>query len=154
MNDAIDKINAPWLLWILAGSTVAYTVLRQAAESSTFVAQLLGPLGKRWADARAKRRDTATLLADLQSRVAAQDHELAGLNHDAWNQDLKRQVEALDRAVTSLRHRAQVTDAYLVYDESWHRRERLAYGSDDYVPTPHTSYLEFEADWINAQKRP
>ena len=156
MNDAITAVNAPWLLWILAGSTVAYTVARQAAESYSAVAQLLGPLGRRWQQARQRRHTDATKLADLETKIIEQDRELAvmrdRLASDAWTADLRRQIAALDEAVTGLRRRDQIVDAFLVYDEEWHRRDLLGRGNDSYEPAPHKSYLEFEADWLAAKR--
>lgn len=156
MSDLLDRVDSPWLLWLLAGSTVAYTVLRQAAESSKVVADFLGPVGRRWASARAKRHEAAGMLIALQNRVDAQDKELSVLREqhssDAWNADLKRQVDALDKAVIDLRRRGQIVDAYLVYDEDWHRRELLAYGTTGYEPLQHRSFLEFEADWLSAKR--
>ena len=153
MNELITGVNSPWLLWILAGSTVGYTVLRQAAESSSFISQLLGPIGRKWTASRKVRRDEATLLIRLQSVVDDQVKELSALKErsrsDAWSNDLKRQVDSLDKAVKELRRRNQIVDAYLVYDEDWHRKEMLAFGADGYIMAPHKSYLEFEQDWVN-----
>ena len=156
MTDVVDKLNEPWLLWLVAGSTVAYTVLRQASESSVAIARLFGPIGQRWREARSRRRDTTAVLDGLRDQVAQQQREIALLRDrsdpDAWTQDLQRQVDALDTAVRDLRRRNQITDAYLVYDEEWHRRDLLRFGTPDYAPAAHKSFLEFEADWLAAKR--
>lgn len=151
MSDILGKIDAPWLLWILAGSTVAYTVLRQLAESSEFVSQLLGPVGRKWAQSRSSRKDHASLLLEVAARLDDQAVELDRLRDhqvsDEWNRDLKRQVESLSNAVAGLRRRNQIVDAYLLYDEEWHRRELLVTAGSDNPLTPHISFLEFEENW-------
>lgn len=156
MSDVIADLNAPWLLWILAGSTVAYTVLRQLAESSTAITKLLGPLGRRWQDARLRRNAAAAIIDDMRAQLAKQSDEIDELRDrystDAWIADLRRQIEALDKAVKELRRRGQIVDAYLVYDEEWHRTELLRHGASDYVMSAHKSYLEFEADWLAAKR--
>lgn len=152
MSDILERVNAPWMLWLVAGSTVAYTILRQSAESSSAIAKLLGPLGRRWQQSRQRRRGVQAELDEFREQFAAQQRELAELREryttDAWITDLQRQVESLDKAVQALRRRNQIVDAYLVYDEEWHRTELLRFGAADYVMSPHKSYLEFEADWL------
>jgi len=155
MNGFEYFVGTPWLLWILVASTVLYTLLKQAAGGSEFVAQLLGPLGRRWSAARAARRDAVTLLAELSEKVVAQETQIQAMvrAHDAnlWVVDLCRQVNALDVAVSELRKRGQIVDAFLVYDEEWHRRELLAIAAGDgRIPEVHKSYLEFEHEWITA----
>ena len=158
MNGFEYFVGTPWLLWILVASTVLYTLLKQAAGGSEFVAQLLGPLGRRWSAARAARRDAATLLSELSEKVVTQETQIQAMvrAHDSnlWVVDLRRQVNALDVAVSELRKRGRIVDAFLVYDEEWHRRELLAIAADGLrIPEVHKSYLEFEYAWLVAHSR-
>lgn len=155
MDDILDRVDSPWMLWLIAAATVFYTIVRQASETWPVIAKALGPLGRRWTASRERRHREANALESLRETLAEQHQELTELKRehhsDAWNADLKRQVEALDKAVTELRRRNQIVDAYLVYDEAWHRTELLSHGTDGYVPTPHKSYLQFEQEWLAAK---
>jgi hypothetical protein len=150
VDDIVEAINTPWVLWLVAASTVTYTLLRQAAETSEWVARALGPIGRRWTAAREARHKAANLVTEMQEQLDSQERELAALRSrppDAWSADLRRQVDALSAAVDGLRRRNQTTDAYLLYDEKWHRALNLATVDAD-PPTPkHMSFLEFEDSW-------
>lgn len=152
MDSVLERIDAPWLLWLIAISAVAYTVLRELSESSKMIQQLLGPLGRHWARRQATRRQQAGMLTELQEAVEEQGREIHALQKlrttDQWNEDLRRQTAELAYSVSQLRLKVSVLDAYLIYDEEWHRRESLRVaGTTDARLTPHIPFLLFEQYW-------
>lgn len=166
MTDVINVVklvDAPWLLLLIAIAVAASAVLRIMAESYEIVAKLLGPLGKRWQDNKARRlekvksieelesdnRDKDTTIAELRAELANAKRDNKFLrdqrDNNAWTTDLRRQVEHLSREMTYLRRRGEMNDAYLRMDANYHLWDSLGRQGEapQYVP-----YVEFERRWI------
>lgn len=161
--DVVKLVDAPWLLLVIAIAVAASAVLRIMAESYEVVARLLGPLGKRWQDNKARRlqkvksveeleadvREKDTTITELRAEVLAAKRDASFLrdqrDNNAWTTDLRRQVEHLSREMTYLRRRGEMNDAYLRMDANYHLWESL--GRQGATPT-YVPYVEFERRWI------
>lgn len=157
-----EQLNLPNSLLIpLAFGMSAYSGVRMAAEKYQAVAKILGPLGRRWTEAREQRIARAANVADLteqneklKARVASQATEIAFLRRmvddDAYTKNLLRQVEGLSADLDRERHRRELTDAYLDYDVDWHRADeidRRSSGAADRDVPRHIPLMEFGRQW-------
>jgi hypothetical protein len=164
------------LLLVVASAFSVYSVVRMAAESYDKVARMLGPLGRYWSARKTARAADAAATAELIARIDAMGRQIAEQattiagqantiaeqgreidwlrrmrDDNSWNIDMQRQIRELSATVRRLRDRAQITDAYLVTDEHWHRTVTLLIDPAschiiDDIPA-HESYLEFERRW-------
>lgn len=149
-----------FILLCLTFGFALYAAVRMLAESYAEVEKILGPLGRRWAAAKQQRTQDAITAVQLRAdnqrlteQLDEKNREVQFLRdmqaNDKWNADLRRQVDALAASMTLLRDRVDITDAYLIYDEQWHRHDQLS--RDDVVMEPHQSFLEFERRWKEAR---
>lgn len=146
MVDALPR----GVLTLLAVGMAVYALMRMAAEISERFAAILGPLGAKWVRARDRRisriGDVEELQGAIQRRDVAMERMQLEIDYlrkaradDQENIDLRRQVMAQSATIVRLREREAITDAYLVYDHDWHRRDALG------EPTgPFVSFYEFE----------
>lgn len=136
---------------------VFYIVSRVSVETSKNIEKIFGPLGRKWAKARDERIASATESQRLSDEVRfqkaiidAKDKEIALLKIAANDRkvvlDQRRQIIQLDAALRELRRYGEITYAYILYDNNWHRTDNLMIDPD--APGrkihPHISYLDFE----------
>lgn len=170
----LTSINLPdSLLLVVTFIFSGYALLRMAAESYEKVAKVLGPLGRRWSQAKAERLSRATNIIMLTDQLAVCDRKRAAQRHvidvqnreleflrkmrdgDQWNKLLQRQIDRLSETVRVLMDRSEVTDAYIAMDTEWHRRADIIWAAgydretiEREVP-PYKTFLAFERELLS-----
>lgn len=138
-----------------------YITARVSVETSQSIEKILGPLGRRWANARDQRIARATESQRLSDEVrlqktiiASKDREIEFLKAASDGQritaDMRRQILQLDAALSELRRYNEVTYSYILYDTNWHRTANLVLDPNcdtlKKIPT-HMSFLDFEEQY-------
>lgn len=118
-----------WAWPILVAGTVAFFIW-QAIQAYEGFAKIFGPIGRK-----------------LYDRKTTQAAKRAGLQH--WElADLRRQVEFLGEAIEDLRDRDEMSWAFVLSDQEWHRNYEFMCAERGAVPMPRVSFMEFRTKWL------
>ena len=120
-----------WLVGLVVALVLLNWLGRVLSEASETWAKILGPLGRRWRGRAQHRQET---------RAAERTARMADL------EDMTRQRDALDAALSDCRTNQSDAWDYIVHDADWHRRLRLSAAEAGCSIPDHQSFTRWKQD--------
>lgn len=122
--------HLPSWVWPIIVIGIAALFAFHAIQSFEGVAKAFGGLGRKIYDRKTQR---------AAKRAGLQQWELA---------DLRRQLEFLSKSIEELRDRDEMTWAWILSDQEWHRNYEFLCAERGAVPMPRVSFMEFRTRWL------
>lgn len=124
ITDLKDVVGHNWFVVIL-GFAVVYLTVTKLAETSEALRKVMGPFGRKILDNYQKRQ--ARYRADVTTEAKALAIELLPKVIPADYNAVKAQLGNIIGRVEELEVANNMLRSFVVYDETWHFQESLAY---------------------------